>query len=109
MTDHDLLWPEQVAAMLGHSRPDTVRTYANWTQRKANAGTPLVVADFPLPHDRVPRKVTTRGGHERTIVSPRWHAHRPCRACKARGDAGAIDVYLAHKRGPGGRPAQRAS
>jgi hypothetical protein len=98
VTNQDtLLWPEEVAEKLGLDRSSTPRSYANWSARKlrrmreSDPGAQLGPADFPLPHDHAKRTVTTRGGHERTAVSPRWLAS-------------AIDTYLANRRGPGGRP-----
>lgn len=90
-----LLWAEDVAALAGLSRADTVRTYANWTKRKIAAGKTLDLGDFPLPEDRVPRKVRTAGGHVRTILSPRWSEAK-------------IITWLANRKGPGGRPVRTA-
>jgi hypothetical protein len=92
--DEDLIWAEEVAALLGIS----VRSLRS-QQRKDRAERAKVASQgtdpagllylLPEPVDRQRRMMPARG-HDRAADSPRYSRK-------------AIMTYLEHRRGPGGR------
>lgn len=91
------LWPEDMAQRFGLKDAAAARWAASQTRRRredheADASKPEVTAmDFPEADGRAKRPVTTRGGHERTSVSPYWLKE-------------TAERYEENKRGPGRRP-----